>query len=157
MSRADASFAKRALMLAAVFCGGISLVGCQSIREATGVAKLPPDEFTVLTKAPLVLPPDYNLRPPQPGIASRNELNAEEQARAALFASQQDQVQALGNVIDRMLYGAVVDFFHFHAFGRDWYVFNVADAAITVGVVVLVLDAFVRPEERKDSERVIRK
>jgi len=54
-------------------------------RQATGAAKLPPDEFTVLTKAPLILPPDYNLRPPQPGIASRNEVDADDQARAALF------------------------------------------------------------------------
>jgi lipoprotein signal peptidase len=38
-------------------------------------------------------------------------------------------------VIDRSIYGAVADFFHFYAFGHDWYVFNVADAAITVGVV----------------------
>jgi signal peptidase II len=52
---------------------------------------------------------------------------------------------ALGNVIDRIIYGAVADFFHFHAFGRDWYVFNVADAAITIGVVALLADAFVRP------------
>jgi signal peptidase II len=59
---------------------------------------------------------------------------------------------ALGNVIDRILYGAVADFFHFHAFGRDWYVFNVADAAITVGVVALLVDAFARPEA-KNSDR----
>ena len=49
---------------------------------------------------------------------------------------------ALGNVIDRVAYGAVADFFHFHAFGRGWYVFNIADAAITVGVVALLADAF---------------
>ena len=59
---------------------------------------------------------------------------------------------ALGNVIDRVLYGAVADFFHFYAFGHDWYVFNVADAAITVGVVALLLDAFARPEA-KNSDR----
>lgn len=53
---------------------------------------------------------------------------------------------ALGNVIDRILYGAVADFFHLHAYGRDWYVFNVADAAITIGVVMLLVDAFLRPE-----------
>jgi signal peptidase II len=64
---------------------------------------------------------------------------------------------ALGNVIDRVLYGAVADFFHFHAFGRGWYVFNVADAAITVGVVVLLVDAFARPEAKNsDREPVIR-
>lgn len=60
---------------------------------------------------------------------------------------------ALGNVIDRLLYGAVADFFHFYAFGHDWYVFNVADAAITVGVVMLLLDAFLRPEDKSASER----
>jgi Protein of unknown function (DUF3035) len=73
------------------------LVGCQSIREATGVAKLPPDEFTVLTKAPLIIPPDFNLRPPQPGIGSRNEIAAGEQARALLFPQNAAaQAQALG-------------------------------------------------------------
>jgi len=60
---------------------------------------------------------------------------------------------ALGNVIDRMIYGAVADFFHFYAFGHDWYVFNVADAAITVGVIVLLLDAFVRPEKESVGSR----
>jgi len=60
---------------------------------------------------------------------------------------------ALGNVIDRILYGAVADFFHFYAFGHDWYVFNVADAAITVGVVVLLLDAFIRPESKSVGSR----
>jgi signal peptidase II len=57
---------------------------------------------------------------------------------------------ALGNVIDRILYGAVADFFHFHAFGRDWYVFNVADAAITLGVITLLADAFVRPGQKPE-------
>ena len=60
---------------------------------------------------------------------------------------------ALGNVIDRVIYGAVADFFHFYAFGYDWYVFNVADAAITVGVIVLLLDAFVSPESKSVGSR----
>ena len=47
---------------------------------------------------------------------------------------------AVGNVIDRIRFGAVVDFIHAHAFGWSWYVFNVADAAIVCGVAVLVLD-----------------
>jgi len=44
-------------------------------------------------------------------------------------------------VIDRLRFGAVVDFLHAHAFGYSWYVFNVADAAIVCGVGVLVLDS----------------
>jgi hypothetical protein len=75
----------RAGQVAAIFALGFSLIGCEGIRQATGAAKLPPDEFTVLTKAPLVIPPDYNLRPPQPGVASRNDTDADDQGRAALF------------------------------------------------------------------------
>lgn len=51
---------------------------------------------------------------------------------------------AVGNGIDRLVYGAVVDFVHLHWGGFSWYVFNVADCAIVVGVVLLLLDA-VRP------------
>ena len=47
---------------------------------------------------------------------------------------------AVGNVIDRILYGAVADLFHFHAFGYDWYVFNIADVAVVLGVTVMGLD-----------------
>jgi signal peptidase II len=48
---------------------------------------------------------------------------------------------AVGNVIDRILIGAVVDFLDFHAFGWHWPAFNVADSAITCGAVLLVWDA----------------
>jgi signal peptidase II len=47
---------------------------------------------------------------------------------------------ALGNVIDRIVYGAVADFFLLHAFGYEWYVFNVADTAVVLGVAVMGLD-----------------
>jgi signal peptidase II len=54
---------------------------------------------------------------------------------------------AIGNnLIDRLVYGKVADFFHFYVFGYDWYVFNVADAAITFGVIALLYDALMRPE-----------
>ncbi|HYC61701.1 MAG TPA: signal peptidase II, partial [Thermoanaerobaculia bacterium] len=48
---------------------------------------------------------------------------------------------AIGNVVDRLLYGAVVDFLDFHALGYHWPAFNVADAAISCGAVLLVWDA----------------
>lgn len=50
---------------------------------------------------------------------------------------------AIGNVIDRLQYGAVVDFLHFHVAGWSWYVFNVADAAIVCGVGLWLLDSFI--------------
>ena len=55
---------------------------------------------------------------------------------------------AVGNVIDRMRFGAVVDFIHAHAFGWSWYVFNVADAAIVCGVAALLLDGLRGQETR---------
>ncbi|MFE1600687.1 signal peptidase II [Methylobacterium sp. ID0610] len=48
---------------------------------------------------------------------------------------------AIGNAIDRIAYGAVFDFVHLHAGGWSWYVFNVADAGIVLGVVGLLYDA----------------
>ena len=57
---------------------------------------------------------------------------------------------AVGNVIDRARFGAVVDFVHAHAFGWSWYVFNLADAAIVCGVAALVLDGM-RPPVRPDA------
>jgi signal peptidase II len=48
---------------------------------------------------------------------------------------------ALGNAVDRVLYGAVLDFAHFHWGSFSWYVFNIADAAIVVGVAVLLYDS----------------
>jgi len=53
---------------------------------------------------------------------------------------------AVGNVIDRILFGAVVDFLDFHALGWHWPAFNVADSAITCGALLLVWDAL-RPRE----------
>ncbi|MEO6028427.1 MAG: signal peptidase II [Candidatus Binatia bacterium] len=49
---------------------------------------------------------------------------------------------AIGNMIDRAAYGEVIDFLDVYAGSWHWPAFNVADAAITVGVIVLCLDAF---------------
>src|ERR687891_745389 len=48
---------------------------------------------------------------------------------------------AIGNVIDRVLFGAVVDFLDFHAGGYHWPAFNVADAGISCGAALLIWDA----------------
>jgi signal peptidase II len=48
---------------------------------------------------------------------------------------------ALGNnLVDRVIYGKVADFFHFYGFGYDWYVFNIADLAITLGAMAILYD-----------------
>lgn len=47
---------------------------------------------------------------------------------------------AVSNALDRFLYGAVADFFQFHIGGWSFYIFNIADTAITFGVILLILD-----------------
>jgi signal peptidase II len=58
---------------------------------------------------------------------------------------------ALGNAIDRLAHGAVVDYLDLHAFGRHFFVFNVADAAINVGVAFLILDLLFVPSAPKSQ------
>lgn len=48
---------------------------------------------------------------------------------------------ALGNALDRMVYGGVADFFHFFWGNFNWYVFNIADVAIVVGVALLLYES----------------
>ena len=48
---------------------------------------------------------------------------------------------AIGNAVDRVIHGAVADFFSFHAFGYQWYIFNIADVAIVAGVVGLLFES----------------
>ena len=59
---------------------------------------------------------------------------------------------ALGNAIDRVAHGAVVDYLDLHAFGRHFFVFNAADAAINIGVVLLILDLLLTPGAPKESK-----
>jgi hypothetical protein len=58
-------------------CGG-------SVGESLGMGKRAPDEFQVVRRAPLVLPPDYALRPPQPGAAPSQQQDTAAQAQALL-------------------------------------------------------------------------
>ncbi|MEI7613158.1 MAG: signal peptidase II [Betaproteobacteria bacterium] len=51
---------------------------------------------------------------------------------------------ALGNVIDRIRFGAVVDFIQWHAAGYYWPAFNVADSAITIGALLMIWDQFIK-------------
>ncbi len=51
---------------------------------------------------------------------------------------------AIGNVIDRLLHGYVIDFLQFHYAGRAFPSFNVADSAITLGAIFLILDELLR-------------
>ncbi len=73
----------RLLLIAAV---GLALAGCSSLSNSLGLNPQGPDEFTVVAKAPLVMPPDFTLRPPTPGAPRPQEIQVQQQARAALLA-----------------------------------------------------------------------
>ena len=64
------------------------LVACEggSVRESLGLTREAPDEFTVVSRPPLSVPPDFELRPPRPGEAPRG-VSAEDRARAALLGT----------------------------------------------------------------------
>lgn len=71
-----------------------ALAGCSDVKDAVGGNKLSPDEFAVMPKAPLIMPPDYNLRPPKPGSRQANLPDPSEQARASLYPNNPAAVAA---------------------------------------------------------------
>ncbi|HXC54556.1 MAG TPA: DUF3035 domain-containing protein [Rhizomicrobium sp.] len=76
---------RRILTLALLAGVAAALTGCDAIRQAAGQGKDAPDEFAVVTKAPLVIPPDFNLKPPAPGAAPANQIEPTQAAQSALF------------------------------------------------------------------------
>jgi signal peptidase II len=64
---------------------------------------------------------------------------------------------AVGNLIDRVLFGYVIDFLDFHWSGTHFPAFNVADSMIFIGAALMLLDSFMNPETDKDSETALKK
>jgi signal peptidase II len=58
---------------------------------------------------------------------------------------------AIGNVVDRLRHGAVVDFLDFHIAGYHWPAFNVADSAIVIGALLLVAESFMGKKREASS------
>jgi len=61
---------------------------------------------------------------------------------------------ALGNACDRLAYGFVADFYHFHLGSFSWYIFNLADVAIVGGVALLIYDSQSTAKKARRAERV---
>lgn len=62
-----------------------ALSACEGVKKQLGFTKQSPDEFRVVSRAPLTLPPDYSLRPPEPGATRPQEGTPTDQARQAVF------------------------------------------------------------------------
>ena len=77
------------VIVATALVAAVGLTACQSTRKSLGMTKVTPDEVRVVTKAPLVVPPDYALRPPAPGKPRPQELQPESAARNALLGARE--------------------------------------------------------------------
>ena len=75
------------LQAAVLVSVGVALSGCSYLRSAAGMTKSAPDEFAVLTKGALVIPPDFGLMPPKPGSAPTNQSDPVTNAQGALFGT----------------------------------------------------------------------
>ena len=84
------------IALVAVLVAATAASGCSSFSRAIGATRSSPDEFRVMTHAPLTLPPDYNLRPPRPGEARPGESDPASEARTALFGDNVGQQATQG-------------------------------------------------------------
>ena len=76
---------KLAQVTAALLIGSFGLGGCSAIGDTLGSSKYPPDEFLVVAKTPLIIPPDYNLHPPGISNPVPREVDTSELAMRALF------------------------------------------------------------------------
>jgi len=89
------SLGRRLRPVCALALAAITLGACDSgsLRRSLGLDSRGPDEFKVVTRAPLDLPPDFGLRPPQPGAGRPNELSVREQAKQTVFGAESPAVK----------------------------------------------------------------
>ncbi|MGH6719177.1 MAG: DUF3035 domain-containing protein [Alphaproteobacteria bacterium] len=88
----------RGLVLGAVVV--VALAGCEQTKKSLGLGKQPPDEFQVVRQAPLSVPPDFGLRPPEPGAARPQEEEPRDQAQAILLGDAAAAAAASPGVAD---------------------------------------------------------
>jgi len=78
--------ADRGLIALSTLClaGPLLMAGCSDFKKSVGLEPTLPDEFAVESRAPLTIPPDFELRPPQPGAARPQEKTADQQAKQVM-------------------------------------------------------------------------
>jgi hypothetical protein len=78
----------------------LALSACEGIKKQMGMTKQSPDEFKVVSRAPLTLPPDFTLRPPEPGTPRPQEGTAPQKARNVVFRLDQPKTAPLERKIN---------------------------------------------------------
>ncbi len=93
----------RAELRAAIGVLGLALglTACSGVKEQLGLGKQAPDEFRVQDRAPLSMPPDFNLRPPREGMPRPQEGTPQQQARSAVFRIEEAGVPTLSGAVGR--------------------------------------------------------
>lgn len=76
----------------------LALSACENVRSELGLTKQSPDEFRVVSRAPLSLPPEFTLRPPEPGTVRPQEGSPQQQAKRAVF-----RAEAPGQTLDERI------------------------------------------------------
>ena len=78
--------ADRGLIALRTLClaGPLLMAGCSDFKKSVGLEPTLPDEFAVESRAPLTIPPDFELRPPQPGAARPQEKTADQRAKQVM-------------------------------------------------------------------------
>lgn len=87
------SYRSSCLIVVGLAVAALSLQGCQQVKRGLGLEKVIPDEFAVVSRAPLAIPPDYALRPPHPGAPRAQETPIVDQARQNVFRAGDDQAK----------------------------------------------------------------
>jgi hypothetical protein len=72
---------RKALLAVACTAVVLGLSSCSNWKQIIGIDQPPPDEFAVESNAPLTIPPDFNLRPPEPGVQRPHQATAAEKAQ----------------------------------------------------------------------------
>ena len=84
---------RRCAAVAAVIAAAALVGGCGQVRDALGYDKDPPDEFQVVARAPLALPPNFDLRPPEPGADRPQELSPTDAAAERILGRRTGQTR----------------------------------------------------------------
>jgi hypothetical protein len=84
------------ILIAALAALPLATGGCSGVKETLGLTKQSPDEFKVVSRAPLSMPPDYNLRPPTPGAPRPQEGTPRDQAQQAVLGIPADAIPPIG-------------------------------------------------------------
>ena len=89
---------RTACLFSALASVALIATGCTSTSRALGLEKSAPNEFNILTKAPLIVPPEYNLRPPEVGTSSAENNYTQRTAREALLGDIDDAAPSEGEL-----------------------------------------------------------